>query len=206
MSQTVAQSLEHKATQTAGTPLAVAGASRAVGAAVAAGGAGTGVAPAGLLFDLEAIDLTQRSRDRAHIATRMAHRGDMALLDNILWVSPDFRRSVALKIVRPEEFWVSGHFPGKPMYPGVLMVESAAQLSAYLYNARQEKPLLAAFTRIDNCSFRNSVVPGDELLLLCQEVKWSRRGFVCDVQGVTGGKLAFEARISGISVGEAQVG
>ena len=156
----------------------------------------------GFLFDLDRIDLTQRLHDRTQIATLNAHRGDMALLDNIVWISPDFRQSVALKVAKPDEFWVPGHFPGKPMYPGVLMVESAAQLAAYLYNIRQDKKLLAAFTRIDNCSFRNSVVPGDELFLLCQEVKWSRRGFVCDVQGVTGGKLTFEARISGLAIGE----
>jgi len=166
-------------------------------------GAASGVAARSVfLFDLDAIDLTQRLHDRAQIATVNAHRGDMALLDNIVWISPDFRQSVALKVAKPDEFWVAGHFPGKPMYPGVLMVESAAQLAAYLYNIRQDKRLLAAFTRIDNCSFRNSVVPGDELFLLCQEVKWSRRGFVCDVQGVTDGKLAFEARISGLAVGE----
>jgi 3-hydroxyacyl-[acyl-carrier-protein] dehydratase len=166
-----------------------------------------GAAPAvaarsAFLFDLDGIDLTRRLHDRTQIATVNAHRGDMALLDSIVWISPDFRQSIALKVAKPDEFWVAGHFPGRPMYPGVLMVESAAQLAAYLYNIRQNKRLLAAFTRIDNCSFRNSVVPGDELFLLCQEVKWSRRGFVCDVQGVTDGKLAFEARISGLAVGE----
>jgi 3-hydroxyacyl-[acyl-carrier-protein] dehydratase len=168
------------------------------------GAVGTAAAKPGgsFLFDLGAIDLTQRLHDRTQIATLNAHRGDMALLDHIVWISPDFRQSVALKVAKHEEFWVPGHFPGKPMYPGVLMVESAAQLAAYLYNIRQDKKLLAAFTRIDNCSFRNSVVPGDELYLLCQEVKWSRRGFVCDVQGMTNGKLTFEARISGLAIGE----
>jgi predicted HAD superfamily Cof-like phosphohydrolase len=46
-------------------------------------------------------------------------------------------------------------------------VEAAAQLAVYLYNSRLTEPLLAAFTRIENCSFRNVVQPGDKLYILC---------------------------------------
>ena len=88
------------------------------------------------------------------------------------------------------------------MYPGVLMIESAAQLAVYCYNARLERPKIAAFTRIEDATFRSGVVPGDDLYLLCQEVKWSRRGFTCDVQGVVDTRTAFEARIHGVAIGE----
>jgi 3-hydroxyacyl-[acyl-carrier-protein] dehydratase len=160
----------------------------------------TGPAARNPLFDLSAIDLTRLQHTRKDLERWNPHRGTMALLDGVIWNSADFKQGVAIKRVTRDEFWVPGHFPDKAMMPGVIMVETAAQLGSFLFNIRFPEPKIAAFVRLDECTFRSSVEPGDEFLVLAQEVKFSPRRFVSDIQGMVGSRVAFEARITGMSI------
>lgn len=159
-----------------------------------------GELPKNLIVDLSSIDLGRLVVDRRGIESLIPHRGAMSLLDGVVWHSADYTQGVALKHVRNDEFWVPGHFPGRPLMPGVLQIEASAQFSVYLYNIRQPVPQTAAFTRIEHCSFRATVVPGDELFLICKEIKITRRGFVSHCQGVANGKLTFDAEIHGLTI------
>lgn len=162
------------------------------------GGRAAGQKP--LLFDLDGIDLDRIAVPRDRIGRWIPHRGMMAFLDGIVWHSEDCKRGVGVKHVRDDEFWVDGHFPGRPMMPGVLQVECGAQLGAYLYNIRFSEPRTCAFTRIENAVFRTSVRPGDALYILAVEVRFNRRRFVSDIQGIVDSNVAFEARINGMVV------
>lgn len=160
----------------------------------------------GLLFDLAGIDLDQRLLDREAVQAWIPHRGAMQLLDSIVWMNEDKNCGVGHRKVRDDEFWVPGHFPSRAMFPGVLMVETGAQLALYLFNIRMGSPQLPAFLRIEECSFRHHVEPGDDFYVLCREVKIGKRRFISDVQGVVRSTIAFQARVGGMSLGEWRAG
>lgn len=155
-----------------------------------------------LLIDLTGIDLSARLLDREALQECIPHRGAMQLLDSIVWVSEDQTAAVGHRMTRSDEFWVEGHFPSRAMFPGVLMVETGAQLALYLFNLRLGSPQLPAFLRIEDCSFRHHVEPGDDFYVLCRERKIGKRRFVSDVQGLVNGHIAFQACVSGMSLGE----
>lgn len=155
------------------------------------------------LFDLSSIDGARRVVTRTELERYIPHRGPMALLDGIVWHSADFTRAVGIKHVRPDEFWVAGHFPSRPLLPGVLMIEAGAQLACFAFNARRPKTEVIAFLRIKDAAFRGMVQPGDDLYLLVNEIKFGRRQFESEIQGIVGGlagRIAFDARITGMSM------
>jgi 3-hydroxyacyl-[acyl-carrier-protein] dehydratase len=126
--------------------------------------------------------------------------GDMRQLNHVAYVSDDNQLAVGIKDVKDDEFWVSGHIPGRPIYPGVLMIEAAAQISSILYHLNAEVDHFMGFTRCDNCSFRGQVLPNNKLAIVSIIRKFQRRRFVCDAQGYVDGQFMFEAKITGMMI------
>ena len=158
--------------------------------------------PPALLFDLTRIDLNGEPRfDKDAICKVNPQRFEMQQLDGILWCDKDQGCILGYKDVTNAEFWVRGHIPGRPLMPGVVQIEAAAQLLSFFVTQVYEERGFIGFGGIERAKFRAPIEPGCRLYLL-GHVTEARRGrkYVCDVQGIVSQTLVFEATISGMRV------
>jgi len=105
---------------------------------------------------------------REQIEEILPHREPFLLLDEVVELEPG-SHVVARKTVREDEWYLAGHFPGRPVMPGVLIVEAMAQAGAVAVLSEEEnRGRLALFAGIDDVRFKRIVEPGDELELRCE--------------------------------------
>ena len=153
-----------------------------------------------LLFDINEIDMTQVIARSNQIEEINPQQGDMRQLDYVIWWNEELTAAIGVKEIRDDEFWVPGHIPGRPLYPGVMQIEAAAQLSSFVRRSRCKQEGFLGFTRVKNWSFRGQIVPGDTLVIMTKEVKSNSRRFVCDLQGWVDQKLVFDGSITGMQI------
>jgi 3-hydroxyacyl-[acyl-carrier-protein] dehydratase len=153
--------------------------------------------PPQTLFDISGIDLNHMMFDQEQIRSANPQRGDMEMLNGIVYAAPDLGRIVGFKDVRADEFWVPGHIPGRPLFPGVLMIESAAQLASFYTRKFVGWKGFIGFGGVEECKFRQQVVPPCRMYLIGQKL-WERHHRInCKVQGWVNSVLAFEVSIVG---------
>jgi 3-hydroxyacyl-[acyl-carrier-protein] dehydratase len=152
------------------------------------------------VIDLAAIDLNRIEFDREAIAEVNPQSYEMSQLDVIVWHSLEKMLVLGYKDVTDQEFWVRGHIPGRPIMPGVIMVEAAAQLCSFFMKRIYGLEGFIGFSGINDTRFRETVVPGDRLYLMGHINKVRSRQFSAIVQGIVNDKMAFETVISGMRV------
>ena len=151
-----------------------------------------------LLVDLDSIDLDAREADITEIRKANRQRYEMEQLNAIVKFDPEEGYVVALKEVSDDEFWVRGHIPGRPILPGVLICECAAQTCSYYYMKTIGHESFLGFGGMDKVKFRDVVKPGDRLYIIAKPIDMRRRISRFQTQGVVDGKIVFEAEILGV--------
>jgi 3-hydroxyacyl-[acyl-carrier-protein] dehydratase len=105
---------------------------------------------------------------KEEIEAILPHRDPFLLLDEVVELEPG-RKVVARRLVRADDWWFPGHFPERPVMPGVLIVEAMAQAGAVAVLVEEaNRGKIAFFAGIDECRFKRVVEPGDELTLTCE--------------------------------------
>ena len=118
----------------------------------------------------------------------LPHRFPFALVDKVVEHVPG-KKAVALKNITINEPQFQGHFPERPLMPGVLIVESMAQVGGIIVTQMPDLPKgLFVFAGINNVKFRRPVVPGDQLVITCELLSIKRQRF---------GKIKGEAHVEG---------
>ena len=144
----------------------------------------------------DAAQTDLKSADIGLIQRIIPHRYPLLLVDKVIDID-GYQSAVGIKNVTMNEPHFQGHFPSKPIMPGVTIIEALAQTSAVMVGVAMDmvdKDLLVYFMGIDNAKFRRMVVPGDVVRLAVETTRGKPGGKVWKFRGVAtvDGEMAAE--------------
>lgn len=150
-------------------------------------------------LDPQRLDFGRLVADREAVRNVNPQRYEMEQLDAVIYVDTVLHLVAGYRDIRPDEFWVRGHMPGYPLFPGVLMCEAAAQLCSYYTTLHGSMPGdFMGFGGLEEVRFRSPVRVGDRLVLIGKAKRMHRRQTVFNVQGFVGGTMVFHADVIGV--------
>lgn len=155
------------------------------------------------ILDPTSLDLSHTAVTKEEILALNAQRDEFEQVDRLVLMDLEQGLAVGIKTQQSDEFWTRGHIPGRPIMPGVLMIEMAAQISSVIYHLRFETKgkVFFGFAGVNNVKFRGAVEPGQDLLMVVKAKALRSRMAILEAQGFVDGKMVFEGEVSGIVLG-----
>ncbi|TWT44042.1 3-hydroxyacyl-[acyl-carrier-protein] dehydratase FabZ [Phycisphaerae bacterium RAS1] len=127
-------------------------------------------------------------------------RFELQLLDAVVLLDDERGVFAGYHDLSPDAWWARGHIPGRPLFPGVLMIESAAQLAGFAYQRRFKSGRFLGFAGVDSVKFRDTIVPPARFVVVGKALEHKTRRTITQAQGFVGTTMVFEAVITGMPV------
>lgn len=156
--------------------------------------------PPPVILEPSALELNHVLVARDEIAALNPQRHEFALLDAIVYMDLDRAVFAGYHDIRPDAWWTRAHIPGRPLFPGVLMIEAAAQLASYMHKRVLKTEGFLGFAGVDGVKFRGAVVPPARFLIIAHATSIKPRRTICQAQGFVDGSMVFEGEITGMPV------
>ncbi len=152
------------------------------------------------IIDLASIDLKKTAISKERILELNAQRDEFEQLDTISYIDLENLIIIGQKEQKKDEFWTRGHIPGRPIMPGVMMIEMAAQLGSIMFHEKYQTngTKFFGFGGVNNVKFRGAVLPGQTLVMVAKAIAFKSRIAIFYTQGYIDGTLVFEAEVTGL--------
>lgn len=153
------------------------------------------------IVDLATLDLSRAVVPDAELRTCLPHRHEFQLLDGICHFDPERGIAVGWKEWDAEPWWARGHIPGRPIMPGVLMIEGAAQIATFLVKQKSDwaRDRMIGLAGLDDVRIRGQIGPGSRVHFVAGNLQISGRRLArMHAQVFCNDQMTLEAFVMGV--------
>ena len=152
------------------------------------------------LLDFDAVDLSRTVVPIESVREHCQQRNRFEMLHGILHLDLESGLIVGYRDIHADDWWAEDHVPGRPIFPGALQIEGAAQLCTYAFMRRSTERAgqFVGFAGLNDTRFRGIVEPPSRLIWAARQVKIRSSIFVYQAQGYVDRRMVFETEIMGM--------